>query len=76
MRIRGDYPMTALIPLAIKYGIPGATYLIGHLIGFIHGKHAAKKAGTQLAAFASQLANDRAEGSAIKKYLDTQPPRP
>jgi hypothetical protein len=34
--------MTALIPLAIKYGIPGATYLIGHLIGFIHAKHAAK----------------------------------
>jgi hypothetical protein len=31
------------IPLLIKYGIPAATYGIGHLIGFFHGKHKVKQ---------------------------------
>jgi hypothetical protein len=32
-----------LLPILIKYGIPVATYGIGHLIGWFHGHHSAKK---------------------------------
>lgn len=35
--------MTIAIPLLIKFGIPLATYAIGHLIGFLHGRHSKTK---------------------------------
>ena len=31
------------IPLILKVGIPLATYAIGHIVGFIHGKKAKKQ---------------------------------
>lgn len=38
-----------LIPIAFKYGIPAGAYLIGHLVGWLHHKHAMKvKAQTAL----------------------------
>ena len=35
--------MAVALPLLIKYGIPAGIYVIGHLIGFLHGKHAQKQ---------------------------------
>lgn len=32
-----------IIPLLVKFGIPAATYAIGHLIGFFHGKKKEQK---------------------------------
>ena len=31
-----------LVPILIKYGFPLATYGIGHLVGWLHGKFSKK----------------------------------
>ena len=37
--------MIGALPIILQYGIPLLTYGIGHLIGWLHGRHSAKKGG-------------------------------
>lgn len=39
----------ALIPVAIKYGVPAAAFVVGHLVGWMRHKKAAKKAAGKVA---------------------------